>query len=136
MAVCGAEALDTRRRLKKAGSGRRSHKDPERKPFPFEALFHDAEVAHEVFQAWLTFAVWDIARRPTCDEPDVYRRQLGELLAPMTEFAAANPYAWFPQERGVNELIEPTPENRLVATCTRSIRDGRRHGRCPRADEP
>ena len=40
-----------------------SHSDPERKPFPFEAPFHPAEIAHEVFQAWHTFAICDIARR-------------------------------------------------------------------------
>jgi len=114
--VCGAEALDTKRRLKKDGQRPQwSHRDPEKKPFPFEAPFHDAEVAHEVFQAWLTFAVWDVARRAHLGvEPDDYRRRLGELLAPMTQRAAANPYAWFPVERGVDELIEPTADNRLV----------------------
>jgi acetyl-CoA C-acetyltransferase len=28
--------------------------------------------------------------------------------------AAANPYAWFPRARTADELIEPTPENRMV----------------------
>ena len=36
--VCGAEALDTVRRLRKEGENpHSSHKDPERKPFPIEA---------------------------------------------------------------------------------------------------
>lgn len=114
--VTGAEALDTRRRLKKAGQRPAwSFKDPEKKPFPFEAPFHPAEVAHEVFQAWLTFAVFEIGRRAHLDaEPEAYRRQLGELLAPFTEVAAANPYAWFPTERTVDELIGATPQNRFV----------------------
>jgi acetyl-CoA C-acetyltransferase len=114
--VVGAEALDTKRRLKK--EDRRpdwSHKDPERKPFPFEAPFHPAEVAHEVFQAWLTFALWDVARRAHLGaEPEAYRQGIGELMAPMTEVAAANPYAWFPRVRTADELITPTPENRMV----------------------
>jgi len=115
--LCGAEALETLRRAKKAGERLEwSHKDPEKKPFPFEAPFHPAEVAHNVFQAWLTFPVWDVARRARLGvAPDEYRRALGQLLAPMTEVAARNPYAWFRVARTMDELIEPRPENRMVA---------------------
>jgi acetyl-CoA C-acetyltransferase len=114
--VVGAEALATVRRLKRAGERPPwSHRDPERKPFPFEAPFHPAEVAHEVFQAWLTFAVWDVARRARLGAaPDDYRRRIGELFAPFTAVAAANPYAWFPVERTVDDLITPRPDNRMV----------------------
>src|SRR5205807_85262 len=35
-------------------------------------------------------------------------------MAPMTEIAAQNPYAWFPVERSSEELITPTAANRLV----------------------
>src|SRR5438874_56985 len=114
--VTGAEALDTMRRAKK--QGRRlpwSHRNPEKVPFPFEAPFHPAEVAHEVFQAWLTFPVFDVARRAHLGcLPDGYRQRLGNLMAPMTEIAAQNPYAWFPVERSSEELITPTAANRLV----------------------
>src|SRR4051794_10162886 len=114
--ITGAEALDTVRRAKK--QGRRlpwSHRDPEKVPFPFEAPFHPAEVAHEVFQAWLTFPVFDIARRGRLGTPpEGYRERLGRLLAPMTSTAAENPYAWFPLERSVEDLITPTASNRLV----------------------
>jgi acetyl-CoA C-acetyltransferase len=114
--VCGAEALDTRRRLKKAGEKPAwSHRHPQPPPFPFEAPFHPAEVAHEVFQAWLTFPLWDVARRAHLGvAPDDYRAAIGELMAPMTTVAAANPYAWFPRERSAEELVTATPENRLV----------------------
>ena len=115
--VCGAEALDTVRRLKKNGEKPQwSFKDPERKPFPFEAPFHPAEVAHEVFQAYTTFALWDVARRAHLGEaPEEHRARLGELFAPMSRVAAANPYAWFPKERSAEEIATPTPENRMVA---------------------
>jgi len=114
--VTGAECLETRRQMKKAGvKPSWSHPDPERKPFPFEAPFHPAEVAHEVLQAWLTFAVWDVARRAHLGtEPEAYRRQLGELMAPMTAVAADNPYAWFPTRRSAEELITASPSNRMV----------------------
>jgi acetyl-CoA C-acetyltransferase len=114
--VVGGEALDTRRRLTK--EGRKPDwrfKDPERKPFPFEAPFHDAEVAHEVFQAWLTFALWDVARRAhLAVAPDDYRRRLGELMTRFTAVAADNPNAWFPVERSVDELITSSAQNRMV----------------------
>jgi acetyl-CoA C-acetyltransferase len=114
--ICGAEALATKRRLKKAGSRPAwSHPHPDRPPFPFEAPFHPAEIAHEVFQAWLTFATFDIARRAHLGiAPDEDRRLLGELLAPMTRVAATNPHAWFPIERTAHELITPTGQNRMV----------------------
>jgi len=115
--VCGAEALDTVRRLKKNGEKPQwSYKDPERKPFPFEAPFHPAEIAHEVFQAYTTFALWDVARRAYLGTaPDEHRRRIGELFAPMTTIAAANPYAWFPVERSAEEIVTATPDNRMVA---------------------
>lgn len=115
--VCGAEALDTKRRLKKAGEKPAwSHQDPDPPPFPFEAPFHPAEIAHEVFQAYLTFPLWDVARRAHLGiDPVAYRQAIGELMAPMTRVAAANSYAWFPVERSVEDLVHPTAENRMVA---------------------
>ena len=114
--ICGAEALATKRALKKAGQKPAwSFRDPEPPPFPFEAPFHPAEIAHEVFQAWLTFALFEIGRRAHLGlTPDDHRRALGELMEPMTSVAAANPYAWFPVERTADELITPTAENRMV----------------------
>ncbi len=103
--VCGAEALATQRR----------YKPEERRPFPWEAPAHPAEVAHEVFQAWLTFAIFDNARRGHLGVGlDEYREDLGELFAPFTELAAKNPNAWFRIARSADEIITATPENRMV----------------------
>jgi acetyl-CoA C-acetyltransferase len=113
--ITGAEALETIRQLAKRGERPRwSHKHPSPPPFPFPDPFHPAEVAHEVFQAWLTFPVFDVSRRANTAAPDEYRRRLGELLAPMTAIAARNPHAWFPNERSAEELITATPQNRMV----------------------
>src|SRR3954453_13984246 len=114
--VTGAEALDTMRRAKKQGRKLPwSHRNPEKVPFPFEAPFHPAEVAHEVFQAWLTFPVFDIARRARLGTPpEGYRERLPPRPAPMTEVAAENPYAWFPLARSSDDLITATPSNRMV----------------------
>jgi acetyl-CoA C-acetyltransferase len=114
--ICGAEALATQRRYKRRGERYPYRFKPEeRRPFPWEAPFHPAEVAHEVFQAWLTFAIFDNARRGHMGVGlDDYRRELGELLAPFTELAAANPNAWFRVGRSADEIITATPENRIV----------------------
>lgn len=45
--------------------------------------------------------------------PD-HQRRLGELFAPFTRAAAANPEAWFPIERSPEELIRVTPANRMI----------------------
>jgi acetyl-CoA C-acetyltransferase len=42
------------------------------------------------------------------------RAAIGTLLAPFTEVAAANPYAWFPEVRGADEIATPSPDNRIV----------------------
>jgi acetyl-CoA C-acetyltransferase len=114
--VVGAEALATKRRLRK--EGRRppwSFRPEERRPFPLDAPPHPGEVTHRIFEAWLTFALFENARRAHLGtDLGTYRRSLGELLAPMTAVAAANPYAWFPRARGVDEIIGPTPDNRMV----------------------
>jgi acetyl-CoA C-acetyltransferase len=114
--ITGAEALDTRRRLKKEGRKPDwSFPEHPRSPFPFEAPFLDTEVAHEVFQAWLTFATWDIGRRASLGiEPDRYRQQLGDRLVSMSTVAATNPKAWFPTARSADELITATPANRML----------------------
>jgi acetyl-CoA C-acetyltransferase len=114
--VTGAEALATQRKYKQRGErASYSFRPAEKRAYPWEAPFHPAEVAHDVFQAWLTFAIFDNARRGHLGIGlDSYREQLGRLLAPMTEVAAKNPYAWFRTTRAVDELITATPQNRTV----------------------
>jgi len=43
-----------------------------------------------------------------------HQKQLGELFAPFTKVAAANPYAWFPVERSAEELVSVTDRNRMI----------------------
>ena len=62
--ITSAEALATQRAYKKRGErAPYSFKPDEKRPFPWESPPDPIEVAHEVFQAWLTFAVFDNARR-------------------------------------------------------------------------
>ncbi|HEX5613752.1 MAG TPA: acetyl-CoA acetyltransferase [Acidimicrobiia bacterium] len=114
--VTSAEALATQRAHKQRGERPSySFRPAEKRPFPWEAPMHPAEVAHEVFQAWLTFALFDNARRARLGLGlDEYRDAIGELLAPMTHVAAASEHAWFPVERSATELVTVRPDNRMV----------------------
>lgn len=114
--VASAEALATRRAFKKRGERYPySFGAAERRPFPWEAPPDPVEVAHQVFQAWLTFAVFDNARRGALGvAPDEYRAGIGRMLAPMTRVAAANPDAWFRVARPPEEIVTPTAANRMV----------------------
>jgi acetyl-CoA C-acetyltransferase len=114
--VVGGEQLDTVRRSKKAGERPAwSHRDPERRPVVMDPPILPTEISHEVFQAWLTFATYDVAWRAHAGlSPDAHRAAIGRLFAPFTEVAAANPDAWFPTARTAEALAEVTPENRMV----------------------
>ena len=43
-----------------------------------------------------------------------HQKRLGDLFAPFTKVAAANPYAWFPVERSSEELITVGDHNRMI----------------------
>lgn len=115
--VVGAEALATKKRAKK--EERRldwSFRPSEKRGMPFEDPFHPAEIAHQVFQAYLTFALFDVARRAHLGIPPAdYLRAIGATLAPLSEIAAANPRAWLREAKSAEQLMAVTPANRWVA---------------------
>ena len=115
--LVGAEALATVRRLKKAGEKPQwSFRPAERRPFPMDMEFHPSEISHAVFEAFLTFALFDNARRAHLGRAlDEHALADGRILARMTEVAAKSPHAWFPTARGAAEIVTPTPDNRMVA---------------------
>ena len=111
--VVGGEALATRRHLAEPAW---SH--PPAEPTPFPITLDRDEAANGIFQAYLTFALLDTARRADLGHTlDDHRRELGELLAPLTRVAASQPeYAWFPVARTADEITTPSADNRRVAT--------------------
>jgi acetyl-CoA C-acetyltransferase len=114
--ITSAEALATQRAYKKRGERfPYSFKPSDKRPFPWESPPDPIEVAHEVLQAWLTFAVFDNARRAHLGiDLDEYRHQLGETMAPMTRMAAANEHAWFRVERSADDIVVARADNRMV----------------------
>jgi acetyl-CoA C-acetyltransferase len=116
--LVGAEALATVRRLKKAGERPMWSFRPEKKrPFPMDMVFDPSEVSHSVFEAYLTFALFDNARRAHLGRAQAEHRAAdGRVMAAMTSVAAAQPeHAWFPVARSTEEVSVATPENRMVA---------------------
>ena len=85
-------------------------------PLDLDEWFLPTELAHGVIPAWLTFALLDQARR-IAREADLvsYRNKLGQLLARCNAVAARNPDAWFRNERTAQEIITPSPTNRMIA---------------------
>ena len=135
--ITSAEALATQRAYKKRGErfAVLVHARRRSAPFPWESPPDPVEVAHEVFQAWLTFAVFDNARRapPRRRRSTTTAPAIGEMLAPMTEVAAAQPARVVPHRaRRVDEIVEPRarqPHGRLPVHEVHGVGHGRRHGR-------
>ncbi|MCA2184837.1 acetyl-CoA synthetase [Nonomuraea cavernae] len=105
--VAGAEALATRRFYRKAGERVPwSHPADPKPPYGWERPPHPAELAHELFLPVHTYAIMETARRAalglTVAEEMADR---GRMMAPMTEVAAANPYAWRRTVRTPEELV-------------------------------
>jgi acetyl-CoA C-acetyltransferase len=62
------------------------------------------------------YALIENARRArTAQTREQYATAMGELFAPFTRVAAANPHAAAPVERSAAELVRPTSANRLIA---------------------
>jgi acetyl-CoA C-acetyltransferase len=111
--VVGGEALATRRHLPDPSW---SFAPAEARPFPL--TIDRQEGANGIYQAYLTFALLDTARRAHLGRsPADHRAHLGRLLAPLSEIAASQPeHAWFPIARSADEITTPSPANRMVAT--------------------
>jgi acetyl-CoA C-acetyltransferase len=111
--IVGGEALATRRHLAQPDW---SHPPAEPRPYPIS--IDRQERKNGIFQAYLTFALLDTARRAHRGQSvDDRRHELGRLMAPMSEIAAAQPeHAWFPTARTPEEISTATPDNRMVAT--------------------
>ena len=112
----GAEALDTVRRAH-VGQVELGWSHPGGQvSLPFDYPPNKAETAHDLHHAYATFAMRDVARRGRLGTlPDEYRQQLGSQWSRCSKVSAANPFSWFPVERSTEEIITPTPSNRMVA---------------------
>jgi acetyl-CoA C-acetyltransferase len=71
---------------------------------------------HGLVDAPSQYALFDNARRARLKQSrEEYVRGMGDLFAPFTRVAAANPHASAPVERTAHELVTVTEANRLIA---------------------
>ncbi|WP_426573719.1 acetyl-CoA synthetase [Aquihabitans sp. McL0605] len=115
--VCMGEAIATVKRSYLAGGPPAwSYPPPVKVRFPFEAPAPAGEKAHKIRDAWLTFALRDVARRAAAGvDPARYQADLAVMMSRLTEVAATNPYAWFPFEQDAAQVGEVRADNRYVA---------------------
>ncbi|MGA2520529.1 MAG: acetyl-CoA acetyltransferase [Acidimicrobiales bacterium] len=117
--IAGAEALATRRRAKKQGitlDWPSSEGWPDTWP-PLEPDLgvHPVERAHGLVQATTMYALVESAvAHGAREDAATHSRAVGELMAGFNAVAAANPGSWFPARRSAAEIMDVTPDNRMI----------------------
>jgi acetyl-CoA C-acetyltransferase len=116
--IAGAEAIRSQRGRRAAGLPR-----PDVGPFLPDPVVGDdlpgvgpAESAIGLLLPVHVYPLFEsvVASRAGRDA-DGHREVMGRILAPFTEVAAVNPYAWFPRARTAGEIATPSPDNRIVS---------------------
>ncbi len=120
--LAGAEAQQTRQAASKAGLSLKWSVDTSRpQPVSFAELgamdgATETEHIHSLSVPAVSYPLFENAlrghyRRSLAD----HQQRIGELMSRLTRVAAANPLAWFPEERSPEEIITPGPANRRTA---------------------
>ncbi|TDH48363.1 acetyl-CoA acetyltransferase [Mycobacterium eburneum] len=118
--LVGSEAISTARRF---------HDAPDRPDFSetvggqlddrgygLEGMGSREHYRHGLVDAPPQYGLLENARRDRLGQPaDAYARAMGDLFAPMTAGAAANPFAAARTRRTAEELITVTASNRMIA---------------------
>ncbi|WP_249171750.1 acetyl-CoA acetyltransferase [Erythrobacter sp. JK5] len=119
-AIVGSEAISTVLNLLKRGERPDWSEEVEGamddRGYGPERIFEKVWQSHGSKGVIGGYACVDNARRARLGlSPQAYRAKIGELFAPFTEVAAANPHAAAPVERSAGELATITERNRIVA---------------------
>ncbi len=79
-------------------------------------LSSPAEVERRIFLPIQIYPMFEVALRAAAGRtPEAQRTRAGELWARFSQVAATNPYAWIQREYTAEEIITPTPQNRMVS---------------------
>ena len=116
--IAGAEPLRTQAKAQKAGLTLVWGEDTGDAPPPAEKdkpMISRHELAHGIALPVSVYPLFENALGHHYGRTPVeHRAAIGELMAPFTRVAAANPYAALPVERSPAELITPTDDNRYI----------------------
>lgn len=119
-AIVGAEAISTVLALSAKGEkpdwSEEVAGDFEDQGYGVEDLLEPPLFLHGATGAIPLYALCENARRAKLGMGlEEYRREIGNLFAPFTKIAAANPHSAAPFERSAEELATVTERNRIVA---------------------
>jgi acetyl-CoA C-acetyltransferase len=119
-AIVGSEAISTLRNLVGGGESRDWSEavggEIEDRGYGHDGLYDLTALRHGVGAPIAGYAIAENARRERLGLSLAdYRLQIGQLFAPFTRVAAANPHSASPLERSAEELATLTERNRLVA---------------------
>ena len=118
--IVGSEAISTVERYATAGDrpdfAEQAGGDLEDRGYGLRGLVSPHHAGHGLTDAPSHYALFDNARRARLKlTRDEYASAIGELFAPFTRVAAANPHAAAPTVRTASELVTPTEANRPIA---------------------
>lgn len=117
--LCGSEAISTVRDLAGRGERRDWAEDPggELEDRGYGDIRFSRDLArHGARTPIHIYALFENARRARLGlDRRAYALEMGRLFAPFTQVAAANPHAMSPEAATAEDLITPTPRNRIVA---------------------
>jgi len=75
----------------------------------------DLENQYDLVLPSLIYALFETALRAKAGRsPQAHQDWLGQLMAPFSQVAAQNPYAWEPQALTPEQIITSTPDNRMI----------------------
>jgi acetyl-CoA C-acetyltransferase len=119
-AIVGAEAISTVRALTARGATRdwseTRRGSLEDRGYGHDGVYDATLVRHGAGTPIASYALAENVRRERLGLTlDQYRQKIGELFAPFTKVAAANPHAAAPIERSADQLAILDERNRLVA---------------------
>ncbi len=115
--IAGAEAIRSSRARRAAGLPRHDGVDRFPDPVvgddlpglgPAESAIGLALPVH-VYPLFESVVAWRAGH-----DTEAHRQSMGRLLAPLSEVAATNPFAWFPTAHEPETIATPTPRNRIV----------------------
>ncbi|GAB11318.1 hypothetical protein GOARA_067_00600 [Gordonia araii NBRC 100433] len=118
--LVGSEAMSTARhfagRADAPDHGEERGGQLEDRGYGLDDMMSLSGIRHGLIGPPSQYALLEHARRARLGlSREAYAKAMGELFAPFTEVAAANPHSAAPTRRSASELVEITEKNRLVA---------------------
>ena len=119
--VVGGESWRTRNAYRKLGTAPPWWSQPADEAPTFrwdpakDIMFHPAELAAGLVMPTQMYPLFENALRHESGRSfDEHQQWVGSWWAPMSEVAVSNPHAWKPQAYSPADVIENSPENRMV----------------------